>query len=484
MRTIPFIGREQEMERLKLLLEKRAASLVVVRGRRRIGKSRLLAEFGKDMKSYFFSGMPPTLERNAQRQREDFANQLERAGCISAKADDWGNLFWALSKHVQRGRVLIVLDEISWMGGKDPTFLGKLKTAWDMYFSKNPQLIMVLCGSISSWIEENILSSTGFVGRITLDLALDELPLNICNAFWHPKEQKISAFEKFKILSITGGVPRYLEEIFPALPAEKNIQNLCFSPGGLLVREFDEIFSDLFSRRGSSYKEIITCLADGPKDRNEIYAKLKKSSGGLRSKHLDDLDKAGFIRKDFAWRLKDGRESKLRRYRLSDNYLRFYVKYILRNRSKIHHGNFRFSSVLNLPAWESVMGLQFENLVLHNYQTVWKLLHIAPDEVVMDGAFFQKPTRHRQGCQIDYMIQTRFQTLYICEIKFSKNTINTSVIDAVEEKLRRLKTPKNFSFRPVLIHVNGVDDAVIDAQYFDQIINFAQLLEDGVVWPK
>ena len=74
-----------------------------------------------------------------------------------------------------------------------------------MYFSKNPELILILCGSISSWIEENILSSTGFVGRITIDLVLEELPLNVCNAFWQPKEKMISSYEKFKLLAITGG---------------------------------------------------------------------------------------------------------------------------------------------------------------------------------------------------------------------------------------------------------------------------------------
>src|SRR3990167_3870836 len=136
-----FIGREPEMERLKGLLTKRSASLIVVRGRRRIGKSRLLAEFGKDIKSFFFSGMPPVLKMNAQLQREEFANQIERAGLPGAKPDDWVNLFCALSKHTEKGKVLVVLDEISWMGGKDPTFLGKLKTALDMHFTKNSQLV-------------------------------------------------------------------------------------------------------------------------------------------------------------------------------------------------------------------------------------------------------------------------------------------------------------------------------------------------------
>ena len=471
-----FIGREPEMERLKGLLSKRSASLIVVRGRRRIGKSRLLAEFGKGMKSYFFSGMPPVLKMNAQLQREEFANQIERAGLPGVKPDDWGNLFWALSKHTEKGKVLVVFDEISWMGGKDPTFLGKLKTAWDMYFSKNPNLIMALCGSISSWIEKNILSNTGFVGRITIDLVLEELPLNVCNAFWHPKEKRIAAFEKFKLLSITGGVPRYLEEISPGLPAEKNIQNLCFTRGGLLVQEFEKIFSDLFSRRSKSYKEIITVLADGPKELPEICKALKKSRGGVRNKYLDDLVKAGFIQRDFAWHIEDGKEGKLSRYRLSDNYLRFYLKYISHNLSKIEKGDFSTSIVTKLPGWEGIMGLQFENLVVHNRKTVWKLLDILAEEVIMDGPFFQTSTQRQPGCQIDYMIQTRFQNLYICEIKFSKNPIDKKVIEEMEEKRTRLKLPRQFSIRPVLIHVNGVEDSVLDESYFDKIIDFSQLL--------
>lgn len=477
MAPSPFIGREPEMVRLKTLLLKRSSSLIVVRGRRRIGKSRLLTEFGKEMKSFFFSGMPPLANANAQLQREEFANQMVRNGLPAAKPDDWGNLFWALSKYAEQGRVLIVFDEISWMGGKDPTFLGKLKTAWDMYFSKNPQLVMALCGSISSWIEENILSSTGFVGRITIDLVLEELPLNVCNAFWHPKEKRIAVFEKFKLLSVTGGVPRYLEEIMPEMLAEKIIQNLCFTRGGLLVREFDEIFSDLFSRRSESYKEIVTSLANGSKELPELCRELEKSQGGLRNKYLDDLVKAGFVQRDFSWSLESGKEGKFSRYRLSDNYLRFYLKYISKNLAKIEKGNFSPSLLATLPGWEGIMGLQFENLVVHNRKALWKLLGISPEEVVMDGPFFQKPTQRQLGCQLDYMIQTRFHTLYICEVKFSKDRIGKTVIGEVEEKTKRLKVPRHFSIRPILIHVNGVEDSVLDEMYFDKVIDFGQLLE-------
>ena len=472
-----FIGREAEMNRLKGLLQRSSASLIVVRGRRRIGKSRLLAEFGKEMKSFFLTGTPPSRKTTAQLQRDEFVLQLARAGIPGIQPDDWGNIFWHLSKHTQQGRVLIVFDEISWMGSKDSEFLGKLKNSWDMYLSTNPELILILCGSISSWIEKNILSNTGFLGRITFDMVLEELPLNVCNAFWHPKENKISSYEKFKVLSVTGGVPLYLEQIKPALSAEQNILELCFTKGGLLVREFDEIFSDLFSRSNASHKEIVSCLADGPKDLKQICQSLKKSPGGTYSKHLDDLVKAGFIQRDFVWDLKNGKESKLSRYRLSDNYLRFYLKYIATNRAKIDREGFSELISSHLPGWDSVVGLQFENLVSHNRKILWKLIGISPMEIVMEGPFFQHASAKQAGCQIDYMIQTRFNTLYLCEVKFSLHPIGKKIINEVEEKIKHLKIPKRFSIRPILIHVNGVEDSVLGEGYFDKVIDFGQLLE-------
>lgn len=477
MTTLPFIGRKAELARLQGLVNKKSASLFVVRGRRRIGKSRLLAEFGKGMKAYIFSGIPPVPKTTAQMQREQFASQLERVGIPGVKADDWGNLFWHLSKVTNEGRILIVFDEISWMGGKDRNFLGNLKTAWDLYFSKNPQLILALCGSISSWIEQNILSNTAFVGRITMDLVLKELPLSVCNEFWQPNADRISAYEKFKLLSVTGGVPFYLEQIQAELSAEQNITSLCFTHGGLFVREFDVIFSDLFSRKSRVYKEIVTCLADGPKTVAQICQELDKSLGGVRNKYLENLVKAGFVARDFTWRLEDGKEISLSRYRLSDNYLRFYLKYIAPNLSKIEKELFSSPSLTQLPHWESIMGLQFENLVVHNRKTVWKMLGIAPEEVLMDGPFFQTATRRQPGCQIDYMVETSFRTLYVCEIKFSRNLIGKGVIEEMEEKIKRLKVPKNCSIRPILIYVNGVEDSVLEARYFDKILDFSTLLQ-------
>ncbi len=200
-----FIGRKDELLTLKTLLTKKAASLIVVKGRRRIGKSRLLEQFSESFqKSYIFSGLPPVEASDRQSQQQEFVKQYERNfGKIPQKREDWGDLFWQLAEQTQRGKILVVLDEITWMGSKDPDFLGKLKNAWDLYFKKNDQLVLALCGSISSWIEKNILSSTGFLGRESLVLTLEEMPLCDCVEFWDIEKYRTSVSEKLKLLAIT-----------------------------------------------------------------------------------------------------------------------------------------------------------------------------------------------------------------------------------------------------------------------------------------
>jgi AAA+ ATPase superfamily predicted ATPase len=474
-----FIGRTWELEGLKTLLQQERASLVVVKGRRRIGKSRLIEEFATGYNFIEIAGLAPVKGVTRKHQRDEFARELARAFHVPAPfSADWSDLFWHLGHHTAKGRHIILLDEISWMGMKDPTFLGKLKNAWDKYLKKNPKLILVLCSSVSMWVEKNILSSTGFVGRIDLALSLDELSLPECNAFWGARKEQISSFEKFKILSVTGGVPRYLEIISPNETAEVNIKRLCFIKEGILFQEFDKIFHDLFGKKSDIYKKILMCLVENPSATSEdIFNYLNMTKGGTLTKYFLDLIQAGFVQKDYAWSFKDGRELKFKHYRISDNYIRFYLKYLLPNKNKIEQNAFANRSLSTLLGWDTVMGLQFENLVLKNRVLISKFLNIDPNEIINDNPYCQRGTKARQGCQIDYMIQTRYNCLYVCEIKFSKSPITVKVVEEMKSKISRLILPRNFSYRPILIHVNGVDDEVIAEDFFAKIIDFSELLD-------
>ncbi len=122
------------------------------------------------------------------------------------------------------------------------------------------------------------------------------------------------------------------------------------------------------------------------------------------------------------------------------------------------------------------MGLQFENLVLSNRKTLQQVLGIDPSEIVNDNPFFQRKAKNRQGCQVDYMIQTKFGTCYLCEIKFNSQEITRSVIDDVKQKIQSLALPRNISIRPILIHSNGIDEHLKESDFFSSIINFNDLL--------
>ena len=477
--SLPFIGRQNELEELRGLFKQRTASLVVIKGRRRIGKSRLAEEFAKDLQFYEFIGLFPKEDKAAKKinQRTEFVRQMKEQGMPGVSDQDWGDIFWQLSQHTQTGRTVILLDEISWMAADEADFLPKLKNAWDRHFKKNPQLILILCGSISTWIDKNILSSTGFFGRISLELTLDELSLSESNLFLEQVRFKRSVYEKFKILSIVGGIPWYLEQIRGDQSADANIKRLCFSKNGLLVKEFKKIFHDLFENRGELYQKIVRALLTGPTEFNTIAQKVQYKKSGRLSDYLDALIKAGFIVRDFTWGIKTDQMSTLSRYRLRDNYLRFYLKYILPHLSQIGQNKYQKTTLLALPGWDSIGGLQFENLVLNNREYIYDALGLNVDEVSVDNPYFQRKTTKQLGCQIDYLIQTKYNTLFACEIKFSRENIGANIIPKMQKKLDALALPRRYSCVPVLIHINGVTDELVESDYFAALIDFSDFLK-------
>lgn len=473
-----FLGREQELALLSGLQEKSTASMVVIYGRRRVGKTRLIEEFSKKFKAaYMFTGLHPRIGSSNEKQLSEFATQVQ----LDFKQDkpdydDWSIAFHDLAQRTKKGKVLIVLDEITWMAAHDDDFLGKLKIAWDKYFKKNPQLVLVLCGSVSVWISKNILSSTGFHGRVSLKLKLKELPINLCAKFWGDRSSQLSAHEKLKILAVTGGIPKYLEEVRPNLSAEENIKQLCFMQSGLLYNDFSQIFIDILQKNSSYYYDIVTLLAHGSLDQKSMIEKLKVSGGGTFVEYIKELIEAGFISSYKTWNLQNHKVSNLREYRLTDNYLRFYLKYIQPNMEKISSGTFSYRELSSLPGWASIIALQVENLVLNNRHEVIKQLEINPGEIVCDNPYFERPTNRKKGCQVDYLIQTEFGGLYVCEVKFTRNTIKKDIIEEMQKKITAMTIPKNTAVSPVLIHMGDVHDDVYDARYFAKIINLEDLL--------
>jgi len=475
-----FVGREQQIRDLRNLMRKRSPSLVTCRGRRRIGKSTLIREFAKEFACFLeFEGLPPRPGLSNADQLNAFSEQLARQTKLPRLTlDGWPQAFQLLASTLTDERTLILLDEVSWLGGCDPDFAGHLKAAWDVMFKRHSKLIFVVCGSVSAWIEKNILQSTGFVGRTSWDIVLDELPLASCDLFWGKNRRRINASEKFTLLSVTGGVPKYLEEIDSSLSADENIQRLCFRPEGLLFREFDQIFNDVFGKRSGAYREILRSLATGSRSVSEISDALGKERSGHMTSNLKDLLLAGFIAKDLSFNPKSGRAARTEKYRLKDNYSRFFLRYVDPQRDRIEKGLMRDLAPAQLPGWDTLLGLQFENLMLANVRAIMELLGIGKTPVLSASPYLQKPTARRKGCQVDLLIATK-HSLYVVEIK-RRSRIGLEVIGEVKEKIHRIQTSSDKSVRTALVYHGKLAAGMEEEGYFDFIIPCEMLLNASI----
>ena len=471
-----FVGRDYEIQQFRRIAKLSKSSLVVCRGRRRIGKSTLIEHYAEEFpKFYEFQGLAPWEKLTNSDQLANFSSQLaDQLDLPLLQLRSWHEAFVLLGRYTEQQHALILLDEISWMASEDRSFVGQLKIAWDTVFKKNSRLMLVLCGSVSSWIDKNILNSADFMGRVSLTIDLRELALSDCNKFWGTVAKNVSSLEKFRILSVMGGVPRYLEEVDYSVSAEANITELCFRRGGILFTEFDKIFNDIFQRRSGIYRKIVSTLADGSQNFSDICATLKIDPNGAITGYLVDLVSSGFIQRDYVYSPKTGKRKKQSKYRLKDNYLRFFLKYIEPVKESVNSGIYEEQGVIPIQSFEGILGLQFENLVLNNLPQVLKLLQINSSQVRSASPYFQNKTKRQKSCQIDLLIDTKY-AIYICEIKFRKH-ITGKVVDEVQEKAKRLNIDSCKSVRKALIYVGEMASDVEKRGAFDHIISFEQLL--------
>lgn len=475
-------GREEEIGELETLLAKKVSSLVVITGRRRIGKSTLVHFFAKkNFKRHLeFSGLAPHENQHNKDQLDHFARQLsEQTQMPGFQFTDWTEAFSALNAYIQNIKtpILVFFDEISWMGGHDHDFPGKLKVAWDTKFKSHPKLIMILCGSVTSWIQNNILKRADFVGRISLELNLMELPLSVLHHFWGSHGKRVRAHEKLKILLVTGGVPRYLEEIRPQVTADQDLAHLCFQTSGFLFNEYDKIFNEIFQKKASLYRKLVQAVADKHLSAVEIGKKVSKAQNRDLSEALTALELSGFLNREFIF-LPNGKKTKISYYRLKDNYLRFYLKYIDPVKDRILQTRLPIKTVDHLPNWNVIAGFQFENLVLNHLPEILQQLKINPSSILSASPYLQrKKTRNKGACQIDLMISCKHKTLYLCEIKY-RQTINSSVIKEVQRKIDVLEGGKTYSIRPILIYAGEIDSNSESElhDYFDKIISLEEII--------
>ena len=309
-----------------------------------------------------------------------------------------------------------------------------------------------------------------------MDLVVPELPLSECVKFWGERAARIDPTEIVDVLSVTGGVPMYLQEIDPALSADENIRLLAYSPNSVLRVDFDDMFTDVITDQPLFTGKVLRALVEGPKTVTEIATELAIEKGGRISDAMDRLAEAGLVSPDAGRNPETGAEVRERRYRLRDNYSRYYLKLIEPVKDMIDAGAYRFTSLSKLEGWNAVMGLAFENLIVNNYVELLPHLHLGGACVTSAAPYRRSGTRGRKGAgfQVDLLVQTE-GNIGLVEIK-RKREIDKSIIAEVDAKVKKIARPDGVSIRTALVYDGALSAFVETNGYFDAIVPFKKLL--------
>lgn len=465
-----FIGRDYELGLLEEKQKQNGAKLVIVYGRRRVGKTRLVEEFYKDKNLWKFDG----LERQPKaKQIRTFLNTLfkytKKPLLKTAICKDWLDAFKLLDVEISRSphrhRMTLFLDELPYMAGRRIEMISDLKWAWDNLWSKKSGFTLVLCGSVASFMVDSVINSSALYGRIDLEICLKPFSLGECYKFFGGKR---SHREVMMLYMFCGGIPAYLLQTDKNASTAANINRLAFCKDGYFTKEFHRIFKDVFHEE-RVYGKIIALFGRYKSLKvAEILQSVAMSGGSGFNRYLNNLEKAGFICRYTPC----GRPatSKLDRYRLDDEYLHFYFKFILPNLKKIEDnaGGDLFSQIMRSQSYQSWAGLAFERLCFKHVGQIMKALKI--DQLVTDyGPYFDRNSNTKESTQIDLMFLRHDPVITVCEMKYYAGKIGKWIIDEMEQKTALLRNQKK-DVEKVLITTEGLTKDVEESGYFSKVL--------------
>jgi hypothetical protein len=462
--NVVFIGRRRELKILEEAYSTRKSELIVIYGRRRIGKSSLVKKFAENKLEFY--GFEAIEGENTQRQIPHFTEQLKRQTddplLESVSFKTWENVFTyiterIISKNAGRKKQIIFLDEIQWMAAGRGRLISLLKYYWDNHW-KDKNIMLIICGSVASFMVKKVIKSKALYGRITVEILLKGLRPDEAACLF---QNKRSREEILKYLLVFGGVPKYLEEVNLSRSFNQNINRLCFSPHGTMLHEANRIFYNQF-REAQTYLKIVKLLQKGIFSAREISEKLKIPSGGGLCQYIDNLEQAEIVRSFIPF--DRGINTKFRKFALSDEYLIFYFKYIEPNlRIITESSSKKVFETITKESYHTWLSFAFERFCIKNSGYIAEIMGFA-EEVLMASSYFGRGDKR---FQIDLVYTRSDKVITICEIKFHNEKIGTKIIPEMEKKCNLLKIPRGYTLEKSLISLYGQDDALKDSGYFD-----------------
>ena len=428
-----IIGRIEECERLEDCLMADTAQLIVVYGRRRVGKTFLVNEFFEERLAFRLTG---SFNENTAYQLSNFTREISRrSGEKKAEPKDWPSAFELLRDYLdslpKQEKHVIFFDEMPWLDTEKSSFMPAFEWFWNDWASTQHHYLFVVCGSATSWMLEHFINNKGgLFNRQTCRIYLRPWSLAETETFLTSRGIHWSRYEIVECYMIMGGIPYYLSLLSNKKSMTQNIDFLFFRDRGELWDEFDHLYRTLFTN-SANYVKVVEALSrkKNGMSRNELIQATKLPSNGAFTKILNDLTASGFIRVSLFYQQK----KKDALYQLADYYTAFYFHFIKDREGRDGH---YWQNAIDLPSRKSWTGLTFEQVCKDHIPQIKRKLGISG--VLSDESVWYSNGNAElgvPGAQIDLLIHRRDRVIHLCEMKFS---VDEYTIDkAYEQTLRK-----------------------------------------------
>jgi len=425
-----FVGRKNELKLLNDAFRSETDDRVVLYGRRRIGKSSLVKCFAEKKKPYYeFEALEgETTHGQINHFSQQLKKQIDDPILDSVRFANWEQVFTYLTEKIikrkTKAKKILFLDELPWMAAGRIRLVSLLKYYWDNHW-KGKHVMLILCGSVASFMVKKVLHSNALYGRTTIEIFLKGFSPGEA-AYLLGKKRSREEILNYQL--VFGGVPKYLEQINPNQSFNQNMNTLCFSPHGIMLKEVERIFYSQF-REPRTYLKIINLLKNGIFSLGEISSKTKIPSGGGLKQYLKNLERAEMIRSFIPF----GRSgnSKFRKYTLADEYLVFFFKYIEPNRRVIKESSSRrLFETLTQNSFDTWLGFAFDRFCLKHAGMLAFVMDFA-DDLLLASPYFKK---NDERFRIDLLYKRTARVITVCEIKHQNMKIGTHIIPEMQRK--------------------------------------------------
>ncbi len=466
-KNIQFVGRKEEMKTLLESTKTGNAAIFVIYGRRRIGKTELIEHTLHNRNLLKLEGVE---DGDTQAQMVRVLYQLSKGlndkDITHMRFNTWLELFDFIASKISVGKWTLYLEEVQWLANYKNELISDLKYVWDNTLRHNPDLLLVLCGSSPSFMQNQVVHSKALYNRSIYELNLGEFSLIEAQELLGDRSHR----EIMDAYLTVGGIPEYLKRIKRHSSLQIGICEESFKKDSYFSNEKKRIFISSFASN-VHYPEIVDYLSQVKfASKKEIEKVLHTKGGGNLTNVLRDLEMCGFIERYHPYQA--NANSNLVRYCIADSYLRFYFKFISPLSERIQQGDYNRAPLhaLNKESYQKWLGLSFERFCRKHSQIIASIIGFSAVRY-KSGAFFDRSTIKEQvGYQIDLIFDRADHVLTICEIKYTQSKTETEVIEEFEKKLSLFPDSRKKTIEKVLITASGATDALLDRAYFDRII--------------